>query len=394
MEYTPAFDKALQAARTFSLKNGINYISSHLICCAAIEHSPAENAFMSEDDKAIFLQQLFAEILAQPKIAAPAEEVPLTQDAQVMAILAGQYMHAFGEEALDIPHYLLAVLSSDTRATQLLKERGWVFKNYLDWLTATKGVAVEFPDQLYPATDFIPRRRKLPYFKRMLDRTARAAEGRQYLDDSLQLVQYKDYERAYQSATLAAKHAVRDEIFYVIKVHAEVKSKRFREALKTVEEARRKGLSEENFYLNEAYCHYELGALDKCIAVCEAYLPAGKKPSDAYNMMGFVLAKQERHAEAIACYDQVLQAEPQRAFALNNKGFSLFKLGHIDEAIDLINASLSVDKGNSYAYRNLALIAENIGQPDMAKALAEKAILFGYRDDYGSDLDNLLLRKS
>lgn len=391
MQHSPAFSQSLQAARTFSLHHGINYISSHLICCAAIEHSPAEQAFLSDEDKPVFLQQLFAEILGMQKIApGNGDEVPLSQDAQVMMRLAAQYMHAFGEEAIDIPHYILAVLSCNTKATLLLKERGWVFKNYLEWLTAKSGIEVHFPDQLYPATDFIPRRHKMKWHKRMLDRKARQAEGRQYLQDSLNLSQYNDHERAYQAAVWAAKDAVRDATYYTIRINAAVKTTRYAEALKTVAEAKKKGIPAAHYYLNEAYCHMQQGRYDKCIAICEAQLADTPHPLDTYGMIGRALAKDRKHREAIAWFDRILAAQPANAFALNHKGYSLFELGHTDEAMNMIHASLRTDKGNSLAYRNLAVIGQHIGQHEAARAVAVKAILFGYREDYGNDLDKFL----
>jgi len=391
MKQTPAFSASLDAARVFSVRHGINYISSQLICYSAIEHDAELGFMMTDPDRFIFFGKLSEELMLEPKISKDeGENLPLTEEAQIVIRLAIQYMEAFEEEILDTKHYLLAILSCDTRCMQLLKERGVIFRTFLEKLAERMDVVVDFPGQLYPQTDYIPRKRSMSLLHGLFNPKAKEALGLRYLQDSLQLMEFKEVERSLQALSMATDNARKDEQFFQIKANVLLRAKKWDEALSTTQEALAKGFSTDDLYIGQALALYELNAYDECMELCKRQWNTPRYSADACNLIGFTLSRINDHKLAIEYFDKALLIQPDYAFALDNKGYSLFRTGAVEAGVHLINESLQIDKGNSYAYRNLAIIAKESGDTDQAMIMAEKAFLFGYKQDYGDDLDGLV----
>lgn len=103
----------------------------------------------------------------------------------------------------------------------------------------------------------------------------------------------------------------------------------------------------------------------------------------AYSMMG--------HFKQSDSIYQIIYDEKDAIF-LNNYGFNKYKLGETQQGVELIQQSLSLDPMNSYAYRNLAVIAIDNNELEKACKYLTKAknLKFGY--NYGSEVDELILR--
>ncbi|MFT5584594.1 MAG: Tfp pilus assembly protein PilF [Cognaticolwellia sp.] len=95
--------------------------------------------------------------------------------------------------------------------------------------------------------------------------------------------------------------------------------------------------------------------------------------ADLHNNLGFVLASQNRHEEAILSYREALKLSPNLARARNNMGFSQAALGQDEKALDTFRAALSVSLGfdpeilEAEAYFNLGVAQLARGADQRAK---------------------------
>jgi tetratricopeptide (TPR) repeat protein len=64
---------------------------------------------------------------------------------------------------------------------------------------------------------------------------------------------------------------------------------------------------------------------------------------------GNTLSNQKKHEEAIKCYDQALQLDPEYINAWNNKGYTLGRLRKYEAAIKCFNKVLEFDHDDAYA---------------------------------------------
>jgi len=74
------------------------------------------------------------------------------------------------------------------------------------------------------------------------------------------------------------------------------------------------------------------------------------------NALGFALATQQKHGEAVVHYRAALKARPAYPVALNNLAFSLEKQQKQGEAVELYRQVLGLEPGNRTAGRRLKLL--------------------------------------
>jgi tetratricopeptide (TPR) repeat protein len=113
---------------------------------------------------------------------------------------------------------------------------------------------------------------------------------------------------------------------------------------------------------------YELGSvqLDKRLfaqaaaSLKRAAKLASAEPAEAQaliqNALGFSLAAQQKHSEAVRHYRLALKARQDYPVALNNLAFSLEKQQKGDEAVELYRRALELEPGNRTATRRLKLL--------------------------------------
>lgn len=95
----------------------------------------------------------------------------------------------------------------------------------------------------------------------------------------------------------------------------------------------------------------DLGELDEAEAACRKalrYAPGdldSKELAELHNNLGFILATENKHEEAVLSYYEALKLDPNLRRARNNLGFSQAALGRDDQALGSFRAALSPTLG-------------------------------------------------
>jgi tetratricopeptide (TPR) repeat protein len=84
--------------------------------------------------------------------------------------------------------------------------------------------------------------------------------------------------------------------------------------------------------VNSGYCELMSGQLDLARTSFRSAHALAPHLAQALIGLGDVAARQQSHAEAVACYDQALAIDAQLAIARNNRSQSLTALGRLEEA--------------------------------------------------------------
>ena len=133
--------------------------------------------------------------------------------------------------------------------------------------------------------------------------------------------------------------------------------------------------------------HAQQGKLDSAERLIRAALRYDPESTEAYNNLGMVLHAQERHEEAMACYETAIARRPLYAVALNNLGITLAALGRYAEAITRYHAALAAQPDYAAALNNLGTALHAIGQTDDAIEKFRAALLS--RSDFAEAEINL-----
>jgi tetratricopeptide (TPR) repeat protein len=81
-----------------------------------------------------------------------------------------------------------------------------------------------------------------------------------------------------------------------------------------------------------------------------------------------------RHAESVSCYRRVVELDPQDVLAWNNLGRSLLALGRDQEALTACGRALKLDPGYGRAWNTMGTVLTSLGQRDEALAAFDKAV--------------------
>ena len=99
-------------------------------------------------------------------------------------------------------------------------------------------------------------------------------------------------------------------------------------------------------YIARGELHAALTSLDHALALDATFLPA-------INSRGNVLFAQQRHDEAIACFERVLAQRPDDVDVLSNRANALLELRRFDEAVVAFEALVERAPGYPYALGGL-----------------------------------------
>jgi tetratricopeptide (TPR) repeat protein len=120
-------------------------------------------------------------------------------------------------------------------------------------------------------------------------------------------------------------------------------------------------------------------ALSWNFVVADWVVPIGAgqvKPEDVTSLFGqaLFLNMQERHADAIALYDEILKITPRLAEAWLNKGESLRRLGRYDEAMKCFEQALEINPRLAEAWYNKGTALVMRGRWDEAIRCFDQAL--------------------
>ena len=91
---------------------------------------------------------------------------------------------------------------------------------------------------------------------------------------------------------------------------------------------------------------------EEAIKCYDKAIEINPKNDNAYTNKGISLAKQENHEEAIKCYDKAIEINPKNDSTYNSKGISLAKQEKYEEAIKCYDKAIEINLKNYNAYYN------------------------------------------
>ena len=103
--------------------------------------------------------------------------------------------------------------------------------------------------------------------------------------------------------------------------------------------------------------------------------------------IGYLLAEQKDHAEAIKAYGQAIRLNPNYAAAYNNRGNSMLRLKEYKRAIADYDKAIRLDSNYALAYNNRGVARSDLGQHEAAIVDYKKA--FDLKPDYVNAYYNL-----
>ena len=93
-----------------------------------------------------------------------------------------------------------------------------------------------------------------------------------------------------------------------------------------------------------------------------------------FNILGAVLADQNKLKEAIKNYNKSISIDPSYAQAYNNLGVCLYKSGKINESISFYNKAIEIQPNDANSYNNLGASLKKLGEHQKSIKSYEKAI--------------------
>jgi len=127
--------------------------------------------------------------------------------------------------------------------------------------------------------------------------------------------------------------------------------------------------------ITEGYAQLEDGQPVKALIAFEQALQADPKNLSARLGQAMIFAEQERHQEAFASYDVIVQHYPQHAFAWNGRGLAAFNLEDFDTALTSFHMATVDQPVNGFFYESLAWTQMCRGEFSDAAESAKKASL-------------------
>jgi len=127
--------------------------------------------------------------------------------------------------------------------------------------------------------------------------------------------------------------------------------------------------------VSEGYAQLEGGQPAKALIAFEQALQADAKNLSARLGQAMIHAEQERHQEAFASYDVIVQHYPQHAFAWNGRGLAAFNLEDFDTALTSFQMAIVDQPVNGFFYESLAWTQMCRGEFVDAAESAKKASL-------------------
>lgn len=148
---------------------------------------------------------------------------------------------------------------------------------------------------------------------------------------------------------------------------------RFREALGPLSEAA-KSLDRRGVRHRLGYCCLALGDLAAAETALREEVRDHPEVVNAHNALGVALARQGKHAEALAVFQAVLLREPNSEEANNNVANVLSELGRDEEALPYLRSVVRINPQHADAQYNLGTVLQSLGRHEEAVDAFESAL--------------------
>jgi len=135
-----------------------------------------------------------------------------------------------------------------------------------------------------------------------------------------------------------------------------------------------------SLYLPAGLAYVEAGNVVKADFYLTKAEANGTDSADARFARGVLLYKQDKNTEALAVFDQILNAQPQNGAASYQRAVIFDRLGQTDKAIAAYRQTTQIDPLFSMAWYDLGVIHYNKGDYKKAEASYQEAI----KADYGN----------
>jgi predicted Zn-dependent protease len=130
--------------------------------------------------------------------------------------------------------------------------------------------------------------------------------------------------------------------------------------------------------LKLASCHDELGEYEQALQVLARALAIDGESTPAWNMVGIVCGRLERHEEALEAFVRAHESDPGNAALLVNLGSVAMKLGDLDAAKSWLDTAIEMDATLPAAHANLALVMLLFGRIEDAEECLRLAVFYGF----------------
>lgn len=90
---------------------------------------------------------------------------------------------------------------------------------------------------------------------------------------------------------------------------------------------------------------------------------------------------QNRHEEAIACYERALAEKPGWTDVLNAKATAQSKLGQHEAAVATIHEAIAVNPDDAFFYTSLSIFLQRMGKIPEAESAAAKARMINWKEE-------------
>lgn len=97
----------------------------------------------------------------------------------------------------------------------------------------------------------------------------------------------------------------------------------------------------------------EVGGLQDSVQSLRKHLEAAQRATSAARA-AINAFQSNRYVDAVALYDEALEADPGNPYVQNLRAYALFKMGHVEEAITGARKSVAADSTYAWGYFDLA----------------------------------------
>jgi len=148
---------------------------------------------------------------------------------------------------------------------------------------------------------------------------------------------------------------------------------RFHEALAPLSDAA-KSLHRPGVRHRLGYCYLAIGDLAAAEKALREEVRDHPDGPNAHNALGVALARQGKHGEALAVFQDVLVRQPQSEEANNNVANVLSELGRHEEALPYLQSVVRINPRHADAQYNLGTLLQSLGRHDEAIDALESAL--------------------